>query len=241
MMTPRILLIEDEPSIAEAISWHEVPSFAQGGDHALLGITFTGNRLKSSISRFAPGIGPIIFDQGHPVKKFLLLLVCWLGGCTVAPPDGVTPITGFDLNRYLGAWYEIARLDHSFERGLSNVSANYQLREDGGVKVLNRGYHDRQDLWKEAEGRAYFIGEPTVGSLKVSFFGPFYGGYHIIALDQDQYGWVMISGPTRDYLWILARTRQLPPAVLERLIEQAKTLGFATEELIWVKQDRNDG
>ena len=119
------------------------------------------------------------------MKKLLFLLVWWLGGCAVAPPAGVTPITGFELNRYLGPWYEIARLDHSFERGLSNVSATYGRREDGGVQVMNRGYDDRQGIWKEAEGRAYFLGEPTVGSLKVSFFGPFYGGYHLIALDQD--------------------------------------------------------
>jgi len=170
------------------------------------------------------------------MKKLLILLVWWLGGCAVAPPSGVTPITGFDLDRYLGLWYEIARLDHSFERGLSNVSATYRMRDDGGITVLNRGYDDRAGVWKEVEGRAYFTGPPTVGSLKVSFFGPFYGGYHIIALDEDQYSWAMISGPSRDYLWILARTRQLPPAVRERLIEQAKVLGFATEALIWVPQ-----
>jgi len=114
------------------------------------------------------------------------------------------------------------------------------------VQVLNCGYDERTGVWKEAEGRAYFIGEPTVGSLKVSFFGPFYGGYHLIALDQEQYAWAMIAGPSRDYLWILARTRQLPPTVRERLLEQAKAkakakaLGFATDLLIWVKQDRED-
>jgi len=181
----------------------------------------------------------MVFNERSTMKKLLFLLVWWLGGCAVAPPAGVTPITGFELNRYLGPWYEIARLDHSFERGLSNVSATYGRREDGGVQVMNRGYDDRQGIWKEAEGRAYFLGEPTVGSLKVSFFGPFYGGYHLIALDQDQYAWAMISGPSRDYLWILARTRQLPLAVLEQLLQQARALGFATEELIWVKQDRD--
>ena len=178
---------------------------------------------------------------GRPtVKRSLLFLVLWLAGCAIAPPPGVTPIADFDLDRYWGRWYEIARLDHSFERGLSQVSATYSRRDDGSVQVLNRGYDERSGAWKEAEGRAYFIGEPTMGSLKVSFFGPFYGGYHIIALDQERYAWDMISGPSRDYLWILARTRQLPPAVLEALLQQAKTLGFATEELIWVKQDRED-
>lgn len=174
------------------------------------------------------------------MKNLLLLFAVLLGGCAVAPPSGVTPITGFELNRYLGKWYEIARLDHSFERGLSNVSATYSPRDDGGVKVLNRGYDDRAGVWKDAEGRAYFTGEPTVGSLKVSFFGPFYGGYHIVALDRADYSYAMISGPSRDYLWILARTRQLPPAVLNDLLRQAKALGFATDQLIMVEQDRGD-
>ena len=174
------------------------------------------------------------------MKKMMFSLCLLLGGCAVAPPSGVKPITGFELDRYLGQWYEIARLDHSFERGLSNVSASYSPRDDGGVKVLNRGYDDRAGVWKEAEGRAYFTGETTVGSLKVSFFGPFYGGYHIVALDQDKYSYAMISGPSRDYLWILARTRSVPPAVLDELLKQAKALGFVTDSLIWVKQDRDD-
>jgi apolipoprotein D and lipocalin family protein len=174
------------------------------------------------------------------MKKIWLSWVLLLCGCAVAPPSGVTPVTGFELNRYLGKWYEIARLDHSFERGLSNVSATYGPRDDGGVAVLNRGYDDRAGAWKDVEGRAYFTGEPTVGSLKVSFFGPFYGGYHIVALDKADYSWVMISGPSRDYLWILARTRQLPPAVLADLLRRAQALGFATERLIRVKQDRGD-
>ena len=177
------------------------------------------------------------------MPRILLLggLLLVLAGCAVAPPRGITPVHGFDLNRYLGKWYEIARLDHPFERGLTNVSATYALRPDGGVQVLNRGYDPNAGVWKTAEGRAYFIAEPTVGSLKVSFFGPFYGGYHLIALDQVDYGYALISGPSRDYLWLLARTRQLPPQVVERLVQQAKRLGFATDQLIWVAQDRSDG
>ncbi len=174
------------------------------------------------------------------MKRSLWFLVLGLVGCAIAPPPGVQPVSDFDLDRYLGRWYEIARLDHAFERGLSQVSATYRRRDDGGVQVLNRGYDERTGVWKEAEGRASFIGEPTVGSLKVSFFGPFYGGYHIMALDQESYTWAMIAGPSRDYLWILARTRQLPSAVREALLQQAQALGFATEELIWVKQDRED-
>ena len=129
----------------------------------------------------------------------------------------------------------------SFERGLSDVTATYHRREDGDIQVLNRGYDERTGVWKEAEGRAAFIGDPTtVGSLKVSFFGPFYGGYHLIALDRDQYAWAMISDSSRDYLWILARTQPLPPEVRERLVEQAKAMGFATDGLLWVKHHREE-
>lgn len=174
------------------------------------------------------------------MKKSVFLLILLLVGCAVNPPSGIVPVGGFELNRYLGQWYEIARLDHGFERGLSNVTATYSLRDDGGVKVLNRGYDEQTKQWREAEGRAYFTGEPTVGSLKVSFFGPFYGGYHIIALDKANYSYVMISGPNRDYLWILARSKRLlPPAVLDDLLKQAKALGYATEQLILVRHDRD--
>ncbi len=173
------------------------------------------------------------------MKKSVFLLILLLVGCAVNPPSGIVPINGFELNRYLGQWYEIARLDHSFERGLSNVTATYSLRDDGGVKVLNRGYDEQSKQWREAEGRAYFTGEPTAGSLKVSFFGPFYGGYHIIALDKANYSYAMISGPNRDYLWILARSKQLPPpTVLDDLLKQAKSLGYATEQLILVRHDQ---
>ncbi len=126
------------------------------------------------------------------------LLALLLAGCT-GVPEGVQPVRGFDPERYLGTWHEIARLDHSFERGLVQVTATYAKREDGGIDVLNRGHDPVKGAWKEAKGRAYFIAEPDLASLKVSFFGPFYGGYHVFALDPD-YGWALISGPTREYM-----------------------------------------
>jgi len=174
-------------------------------------------------------------------RSLLLTAFCalTLAGCATAPPEGVRPVTGFEVNRYLGQWYEIARLDHSFERGMSDVQAVYELQADGSVKVINRGYNTQRQAWKEAIGRALFIGEPTVGSLKVSFFGPFYGGYHVIALDPD-YRWSLVSGPDRDYLWILARDKTLPGEVRERLVSQAQAQGFATDKLIWVEQNRVD-
>ncbi|MDA3898482.1 MAG: lipocalin family protein, partial [Desulfobacteraceae bacterium] len=130
------------------------------------------------------------------LKKIIPLFLLLLTGC-VAVPDGITTITEFDINRYLGRWYEIARLDHSFERGLENVTADYDLRDDGGVKVINRGYDPATEKWKQAEGKAYFVGESTAGQLKVSFFGPFYGGYNIIALDTKGYTYSMVCGPDR--------------------------------------------
>lgn len=169
-----------------------------------------------------------------------LLAALMLGGCSTAPPDGVQPVTAFEINRYLGKWYEIARLDHSFERGMSDVSATYQLQDDGSVQVLNRGYDTQRESWKEAIGRALFIGDAQTASLKVSFFGPFYGGYHVIALDKENYRWSLVAGPSRDYLWILAREKTLPPAIREQLVAKAKALGFATNNLIWVDQKRAD-
>ncbi|MEI8572316.1 lipocalin family protein [Methylomonas sp. EFPC1] len=161
-----------------------------------------------------------------------ILLLSLLCACTDIP-EGVKVIDGFELNRYLGTWYEIARLDHSFERGLTDISAEYSLRDDGGVKVLNSGYDAEQGQRKIAEGKAYFIDKPDIGRLKVSFFGPFYGAYNIIALDKTTYSYVMIAGPDRDYLWILARSPELEPSIQKDLIEQAKTLGFATDKLIF--------
>ncbi|CAD6873945.1 lipocalin family protein [Methylomonas fluvii] len=161
-----------------------------------------------------------------------ILLLSLLCACT-GIPEGIKVIDGFELERYLGTWYEIARLDHSFERGLTDISAEYSLRDDGGVKVLNSGYDAEQGQRKIAEGKAYFIDKPDIGRLKVSFFGPFYGAYNIIALDKNAYRYVMIAGPDRDYLWILARSPELEPSIQQDLIQQAKSLGFATDKLIF--------
>lgn len=169
----------------------------------------------------------------RPSLLALLLLVPILltGGCT-GVPEGIEPVRGFDAERYLGTWHEIARLDHRFERGLEQVTATYSRREDGGLAVLNRGYDSAKGVWKSAEGRAYFQSTPDIASLEVSFFGPFYGGYHVFALDPE-YRWAMISGPTREYLWILAREPQLPGEILEDLIAKARVVGFETDTLIF--------
>ena len=151
------------------------------------------------------------------------------------PPKGVQPITNFDTNRYLGKWYEIARLENRFERGLEQVSATYGKRNDGGISVLNRGYDPTKNKWSESEGKAYFTGDNTTAALKVSFFGPFYGGYNVIKLD-DEYKYALVSGPNREYLWILARTPTIPDNVKADYVRTAQKLGFNVNELLWVKQ-----
>jgi apolipoprotein D and lipocalin family protein len=170
------------------------------------------------------------------MKKLLFLSVLVLAGC-VGRPENIVPVNNFDTTRYLGKWYEIARLDHSFERGLSHVTADYSLRQDGGLKVLNRGYKDADAKWKEAEGKAYFVDKKDVGYLKVSFFGPFYGSYIVFDLDQQDYSYSMISGPDKSYLWLLSRTPTMDPALQQRLVEKAQGLGFDTSKLIYVKQN----
>jgi apolipoprotein D and lipocalin family protein len=146
----------------------------------------------------------------------------------------VTPVKDFDLERYLGTWYEIARLDHRFERGLNRVTATYSKRTDGGIDVVNRGYDNRKGKWKEAKGRAYFIDDPSVARLKVSFFRPFYGGYNVIGLDRENYAYALVCGPDRGYLWILARDRQLDKNIVQQLVETAQGLNFDTRQLIFV-------
>jgi apolipoprotein D and lipocalin family protein len=167
---------------------------------------------------------------------WLSMMVFGMSGC-IGIPDGTTPVEGFKLEQYLGTWYEVARMDHKFERGLSNVTAEYSLREDGGVRVLNRGFKAAKGEWDEAEGKAYFVDDTSVGQLKVSFFGPFYASYNVIALDKDGYQWALVAGPDTDYLWILSRTPELDQAVVDDLLKKAGSFGFKTDELIFVSQD----
>ncbi|MGG5572964.1 lipocalin family protein [Vibrio diazotrophicus] len=169
-------------------------------------------------------------------KNLLIISSLILGGC-LGMPQTVKPVTDFELHNYLGKWYEIARLDHSFEEGLSQVTAEYSLRDDGGVSVLNRGYSASDDEWKEAEGKAYFVNSESEGYLKVSFFGPFYGSYVVFALERDNYDYAFISGPNTDYLWLLARTPTAEPEVMTSFVQMAKERGFDTNKLIFVEQE----
>lgn len=170
------------------------------------------------------------------LRTLTLMLAMLVAGCAQIP-DGVTAVDGFDADRYLGKWYEIARLDHRFERGLDQITATYSAREDGGIDVLNRGFDTAKGEWKEAQGRAKFSGAPGTAMLKVSFFGPFFGGYNVLDLDPD-YQIALVSGPTREYLWILARRPDPPREEVERLVRRAGELGFDTASLIFVAHEQ---
>lgn len=172
------------------------------------------------------------------LQRLMAAVVVWTllaTGCT-GLPEGVTPVSDFDVNRYLGEWYEIARLDHRFERGLEKITAEYSLRQDGGLRVVNRGFDVASGQWREAEGKAYFIGDPQTGRLKVSFFGPFYGSYNIMELDHADYRYALVCGPDTSYLWILARSPDLEKTLVDELVEHAADLGFDTSQLIYVRQ-----
>lgn len=170
------------------------------------------------------------------MKKLAFALLL-LAGC-VQKPSNIQPVGQFDLERYLGRWYEIARLDHSFERGLTHVTADYSLRDDGSVTVINRGYDAKAASWKQAEGTAQFVGEKTQGFLKVSFFKPFYGAYVIFDLDHEGYQYALVTGPSRSYLWILSRTPTISASLRDTLVQKSRENGFAADELIFVDQDR---
>jgi apolipoprotein D and lipocalin family protein len=167
------------------------------------------------------------------LSLFLILTAC------MDVPENVKVVESVNASQYLGTWYEIARLDQSFERDLEKITATYSLKDGDGIKVLNRGYNIKTKTWKEAEGSAYFVDPPNAdktntGKLKVSFFGPFYGAYNIIELDKPNYNYVMICGPDKTYLWILSRTPQLAEPIKQELVAKAKALGFATDKLIYV-------
>lgn len=168
-------------------------------------------------------------------KKFsTLCALLMLSGCT-GIPETVEPVREFNAQRYLGTWYEIARLDHSFERGLTHVTAEYSNREDGGIRVLNSGADITTGEREQAEGKAYPVDEESVGHLKVSFFGPFYASYVIFELDEN-YQYAFVSGPDTDFVWLLARTPIVSDELKQDFIDRITEAGFDADELIWVDQ-----
>ncbi len=145
-------------------------------------------------------------------------------------------VESVDLEKYMGRWYEIARFDHSFERGLKCVEANYTMREDGKVTVLNKGTDEKTGKLRSAQGIAKIPDSDLPGVLKVSFFWPFWGNYYIIDLDES-YTYALVGEPSRKYLWVLARTKTLNDDVYNDLLKKADSLGFDTGQLLKILHD----
>jgi len=175
-------------------------------------------------------------------KSFTKALALFLGLFTcnacATIPDGAVAVKPFDSERYLGKWYEIARFDFRFERGLNNTTASYSLNPNGSIRVENRGYDYAKKTWKKALGKAKFATTKDEAKLKVSFFGPFYGGYNVIALD-SAYKYALIAGSDLGYLWILSRETTMPEDIKQNYLDLAQKIGFDTSKLIWVEHTAN--
>ncbi|MFO7754606.1 MAG: lipocalin family protein [Bacteroidales bacterium] len=165
----------------------------------------------------------------------LLTITLMINSCATIP-KGATAVSPFDIEKYTGKWYEIARFDFRFERNLNNTTAEYSPNDDGSIRVVNRGYNYVTDEWKEATGKAKFRGDKDIAKLKVSFFGPFYAPYNVIALDSD-YRYALVAGKNLKYMWILARTTTIPEDVKQEYLEIAEDIGYDISDLIWVEHN----
>ena len=163
-------------------------------------------------------------------------LCCCLSSCK-GSSSNFQAVTNFDSERYLGKWYEIARFDFRFERNLNNTTATYSLNPNGTIKVLNEGYNYVKNKWSKAVGKAKYAENKNVASLRVSFFGPFYADYRVIALDDD-YQYALVAGGSTSYLWILSRQKTIPENIKTQYLKIAKDLGFDIDKLIWVEHNK---
>lgn len=188
---------------------------------------------------------PPLFQQKNIMNRKTLLIggtvfgiaaLLAIKSCKTIPKNAVT-VKPFDINRYMGKWYEVARLDFKYERGLNNTTATYSLNDDGTVKVVNRGYNAKENKNAEAVGKAKFAGSKDEAKLKVSFFGPFYSGYNVIALDPE-YKYALVAGESLKYLWILSRETTIPEKIRQEYLKKAKEIGYDTSGLIWVEHNR---
>jgi len=168
----------------------------------------------------------------------ILLFLCTVTGCARST-QGLAPVHGFDVQRYMGLWYEIARFPHRFERDLVAVTAEYTVREDGSVDVINRGFSPARQRWETAKGRAYFKGDPHTALLRVTFFWPFYGTYKVIRLDKEDYAYAVVTSDTYDYFWILSRTPEMDEHTLAELLEFARSSGFDMSRVEFPDQSQN--
>jgi lipocalin len=169
------------------------------------------------------------------ILPFILALMVTSCSSQMKPLKTVPDV---DLNRYTGKWYEIARLPNSFEKGLECVTAEYSLRDDGKITVLNSGKKETdRSVTKTAKGKAKVPDPNEPGRLKVTFFWPFYGDYYIFHLDRENYQYALVGDPSRKYMWVLARNPHMPDTLYSELLEIARENEFAVEELLKVRQD----
>lgn len=173
----------------------------------------------------------VIFPLSAAAVALLLM-----NSCAAKIPDGAEAVKNFDADKYLGKWYEIARFDFRFEKNLNNVTANYSLNPDKTIKVDNRGYNYKKEKWENAVGEARFVNEPTEARLKVAFFKPFWSGYNVI--DLVDYRYALIAGDNLKYMWILSRETSIPEDIKQRFLNKAQSLGYKTENLIWVEHNK---
>ncbi len=171
------------------------------------------------------------------INKLIIFVMLPLLTSCASIPKGVTVVSPFEKEKYLGKWFEIARFDFRFERGLNNTTAEYSLNSNGTIKVVNRGYNYEKKIWKEATGKAKFVQHESIAMLKVSFFGPFYGGYNVIAIDPE-YKYALVSGSNFDYLWILSREKTIPAEIKSLYLEKAEKLGYKVSNLLWIEHDK---
>ncbi len=157
--------------------------------------------------------------------------------CSVKVPDYIKPVQNFDAEQYAGKWYEIARFDFKHEKDMSNVTAEYSLNSDGTIQVVNKGFDYIKNEWKTSKGKAKFNSADKSAALKVSFFGPFYGGYNVVMMDPD-YKTALIFGENTDYIWILSREKSIPESTKEKFLNEAKKAGYDLNRLVWTKHDK---
>jgi apolipoprotein D and lipocalin family protein len=171
------------------------------------------------------------------MKNIILTLASLLIMSSINAQKSISAEKVVDLGRYKGTWYEIARLPNSFERKLKCISATYQLREDGKITVLNKGYYISDPTKSStAKGVAWIPDKTSPGKLKVQFFWPFSGDYWIMYLDKD-YRYVLVGEPSLKYLWILCREKKMDDQTFQMLISKATEVGYKVNSIIKVDQE----
>lgn len=197
--------------------------------------------MKKSMHRCGQGCG---HSCNNGPAKYILpailvsggLALLILNGCHVKRPRNLEVVQDFDIEKYAGKWYEIARFDFKHEKHLSHVTANYSLNADGSVKVENKGYNYVKKEWETATGVAKFNGDKSEGALKVSFFRPFYSGYNVVLMDPD-YENALVFGENKRYIWFLSRNKAMPQATKQKFMDKAREYGYDMKKLVWTKQD----